>query len=241
MKPDKIKITTHERIDTKENELCRGKMGLDGNHLRGHSWVGYVPENSGYVLCSECALQEYDESHISENYDGIVESNDEWDYPGAFCDKCHKHLDTYLLVYKSNHSELWHKLVWNEQLGQLQDPIVDDEKLAKIAENQAYENGYQEGATIENEITQAEAENNPHTTEYPTDMAHYSNVVAPELRAISGFIDSGGHGTYQDAFRDISYHVFNEGVSPSFHAGYYDRILNNREKWDSREKHTFED
>lgn len=240
MKNDNIKITTHERIGTDENDVCRGKMGLDGNHLRGSSWVGYVPSNSGYVLCQECALEEYSESHISDNYDGIVEETSEVDFPGFICDNCGDYLDTYLLVYRDNHPKVWHQLVWNEQLGNLSDIVTDDTKLSKQAEIEAYELGWEAGETMSNVVTEAEAEQDPRKTEYATDSAHYANNIAPELRALSGYIDDGGHGTYQTVFRDISHHVFNEGVSPAFHAGYYDRIMNSNEKWDSWEKHDIE-
>lgn len=240
MEPDNLKITTHERIDTDKEDLCRGKMGLNGNHLQGSSWVGYVPSNSGYVLCTDCALEEYDESHISDNYDGVVQETSEVDYPGFICDQCHNKLDTHLLVYREQDPKLWHQIVWNEQLGNLSDPVFDDEKLAKQGEIEAYELGYAEGNMMENSITQEEKEENPYSTEYPTDSANYANNIAPELRAMSGYIDDMGRGTYQEPFRDVSYHTFNEGVSPAFHAGYYDRIMTNREKWDSWEKHDIE-
>jgi len=226
MKPDNIRVTTHERLGNKTGGIVNN---LDGSYYP-YGVVGTVVDGHTAV-CSDCASEE-------ELSDGpLIHTNDEWDYPGAICEECGSRLDTYLLVYRNMHPELWHKLVWSQQLGILEDPLTDDEKLAKRAEIDAYEKGYAEGSTIEDEITQFEAENNPEATNYPTDMAHYANNIAPELRALSGYVDDGGHGTYQTVVRDVSHWTFNEGVSIAFHSGYHDRIMNNREKWDSQQKY----
>lgn len=226
MKNDNMKITTYERIG---RETAGKISSLDGDYIP-YSQVGTIV-NETTVLCAECAT----ETELKEG--PLIQENSEWDYPGAICEECDKPLDTYLLVYRENHPKVWHQLVWNEQLGNLSEIYTDDEKLAKQAEIEAYELGWSEGETMSNVVTDAEAEQDPRKTEYQTDSAHYANNIAPELRALSGYIDDGGHGTYQTVFRDVSVWTFNEGVSPAFHAGYYDRIMNSNEKWDSQEKY----
>lgn len=226
MQPDNIQITTYEEL----GKECANTAIANPYHI-----AGVLIEDS-HILCGDCATQE--ELEIGH----AIFEDSESDYPGIYCDECSKPLDTYQLVYKSQDPELWHQLVWNTQLGHLSNLFTDNVTLAKSGENQAYELGWEYGGPNENSVTYADLESNPQMGEYPTDTAHYANNVEPELRALSGYIDGMGKGTYQEPFRDISYHTFNEGVSPAFHQAYFDRVNQECGKWENWEKHNiFED
>jgi len=75
----------------------------------------------------------------------------------------------------------------------------DKNKTAVVVEQEAkeraYELGYDEFSRMDN------PEGDRLELEYFTDSARYANIIAPKLRAIAGYADSG-HGCYQTN-RDI--------------------------------------
>lgn len=104
---------------TDSDDLAPTRRGTPGEGggvvptgLAGYTYDGaaYCPECAESAETRPCAADgdtytvarfpsgEHDESGFGV---GVVSCTDEWDYPGASCDICHKRLDTNVLVYDS--------------------------------------------------------------------------------------------------------------------------------------------
>jgi len=232
MKPDNIHVVDP---DEKKKETAPSKQRVGGiSYPSGFAGI-IEPDNT--VLCAKCALDKYQSDYINEQYEdiGVFRATGEADYPGVYCMDCEKPLSQYMIVYKNQDYgldyDLWHLIQWSQQIGNM--TIYENpEKAAKAAAIEAYELGFAEGH--KDITTLAEVEHDPLKAEYSTDSAHYANNIAPELRALSGFIDSMGKGTYTEVM-GISSEVFNEDISPHFHSGFYDKVVTENEKYEGCE------
>jgi hypothetical protein len=75
-----------------------------GLYLPG-GYAGFLvgpPGDYHTVVCHECHMPGEDPD------DAPIGGLDEWDYPGAVCDRCMRYLDTGVLVYKKGPGErMW--------------------------------------------------------------------------------------------------------------------------------------
>lgn len=230
---DDIKITSWETLEGTEYgrsyRRTTTKAPDTGKHVP-YGCAGFVVGDCT-VVCHECFGNEDTDTDTEPS---LIVGNDEWDYPGATCEDCQRHLDTYLIVNKSQDPKLFYRLEQHESLGfSVSDDLATLEQIADKAEREAYELGYQEAEPIGFAVSLEElgaenreqaAEENPELLETPTDSARYANTIAPKLRAITGYHDSG-HGTYQEAYFDTATFILNEGVHPAYRRGYADARL----------------
>lgn len=210
--PEQLGIETAET--THRTPLGYAPYGLSGIITSTDS-ISCAFDLTNEVLCAGCATDE----QLGDPRNSAIFGDAETDYPGMVCEECQNILDTNLLVYKSQDPELFWRLEQSEAFGFYND-IPDVETLCEEAKVRAYELGWDEGSTFEGEYSDVEPEEVP---EYPTDSAHYANVILPKLRGIAGYADSG-HGTFTDAYYETSEYLFDEDVSPAFFAGYYDAL-----------------
>lgn len=219
-----MRVTTYETLQGSEygREYVSDSMTATDGTLAPTGIAGYYLGDCN-VVCHECAPED------TEPEDTIFGDN-EADYPGMQCDECNRWLDTYLKVYKSQDPKLFYRLEQRESLGfGVSSDLPTIEEIANEAERQAYELGWNEARPIdtaepdiEADTPQEAAEANPRLTEPPTDSAHYANVIAPKLRGIAGYHDSG-HGTYTDSYLRESEAILNESIHPAYRRGYHDR------------------
>jgi len=227
MKPDNIIVTDYDRLGEQTAETANS---VNGDYLRSGDIAGCLVDECTLV-CAGCATS--DELSKAWEDSQTIMSTDEWDCYSGVCEECGNYLDTYVLVYRKQDTELWHKLQWNQQLGNLSSPSMDYEELCEEAERQAYNRGYVDAKELDSlidigsESPQAYAEANPMATEPPTDSAMWANSILPDLRAMSGYVDDMGTGTYKEPVCDVSYHCFNEGVITAYRSGWYDKCVGN--------------
>ena len=77
--------------------------------LKSQTPSGYAPYglagiivNDCNIVCGNCATDE----ELSDNDNGSIFANSEWDYPAPVCEDCQKPLNVNLLVYNSYDPEL---------------------------------------------------------------------------------------------------------------------------------------
>ena len=172
--------------------------------------TGYIVDECS-IVCSDCVkTSERDPKNA-------IHTDSESDYPGFICEDCNNTLDTYLLVYPNQDPEIWYKAVMAEDMG-MYDKLPTYPEIGDYVSNEAYSIGYSNGpsdlpekATLEDiDISMF------------TESANYINSIAPELRALCGYQDSG-KGTHIKVPNDTAYHIFHEDCFPSFHEGYLDK------------------
>lgn len=208
-----IIVTTHDELG---NEHQGSRMRLNGKSVP-YGFAGYVPQDAGYALCHECA----DGDEIASDEGGLIYGNSEADYPGMICEECDEYLDTYLLVYQSNNPKLYFRLRMSEELGEYDDCLTIEE-IAECAKEEAYELGWNEGEAVEGTYGEG-GEFEDSYPEFPTDSARWANVIAPKLRSIAGYEDSG-RGTFQEVPIDEAQWIYQEDVREAFERGYADRL-----------------
>lgn len=212
-----IIITTHDALG---NDHKGDTMRLHGKSVPG-GFAGYIPQNAGFAVCHECAIEEF-EDELRDDMGGLIYGDSETDYPGMVCDECGTYLDTYLLVYQSQDPELYYRLRMTEELGgHPSDEVFSFEQIDTRVAEKAYQMGWEKAAQIEGMYGEGGVfeDSNP---EVPTDSANWANNLAPKLRALSGYVD-GGHGTYQQVPVDNAHHLHQEVTLHAFHQGYHDR------------------
>lgn len=212
-------VTSHDSLG---NDYVRSlnKTPVTGNYVP-YGLAGVVAGSE--VFCCECASD--DELRDDEGDESTIFGDAEFNYPGAICDNCGERLDTYVLVSRSQDPELWYRVKMMEE--QRHDSLPTIEQIAKEAEREAYNFGWeQSGSMVENryENTDELPMNCP-----PTDSAKYANMVLPNLRAIAGYVDSAEKGTFTECPNDDAHAIFNEGVMEKYRAGYIDRMIEGRE------------
>lgn len=215
-----MQITTHDALD---NDHKGTKSTLNGKSVP-YGFAGYVPQDSGFAVCHECAHEHYSDE-LETDTGGLVYGNDEWDFPGAVCEECRTYLDTYLLVYRNSDPELWYRVKMSEELGSY-DEVLEIEEIANKVETEAYELGWNHGEPMSGEFGDGGEFEDSHP-ELPTDSARWANHTAPKLRALSGYIDPTDKGTYTEVPVDVARHIYNEGTFRQFQNGYYDRLEGN--------------
>lgn len=212
-----IIVTTHDALD---NEHKGDTMRLHGKSVPS-GFAGYVPQDAGFAVCHECALEEFEEE-LKEDKGGLITGDSESDYPGTICDSCETYLNTYILVYKNQDPELHFRLRMTEELGGYSDnECLSIEEIGKKVREEAYQMGWDKAEQIEG-VFGEDGEFEGDHPEVPTDSANWANNTAPRLRALSGYED-GGHGTYQKVPVDVAHHIRNEDAMPAFRHGYQDR------------------
>lgn len=211
---DNIAITNHDELgnDT-ANTTSRG---LDGNYAP-YGISGYIV-NECTVVCPDCLGTEDSDYEDPSPIFGDTES----DYPGMFCQDCNDPLDVTLLVYQSNDPELWWRIHQSESLGSY-DKVLSMKEIADRISERAYELGYAEAMDLSNE--DIDPEQNPRAIEPPTDSAHWANVMAPKLRALSGYVDPTDKGTYTESPIDMAHIIHQEETIEQFRRGYADKAL----------------
>jgi len=216
-----IQITTAEDLaktekhvktpDKSFNKTVNGKYAPYGI-------TGYIV-NQCSVVCSDC-IEKSDRKPKN-----AIKKDSEADYPGFICEKCNNTLDTHLLVYESQDPKLHYRIKQSESFSSY-DKVLSIEQIAKECEKEAYELGKEyHGDFIPKEVTSLE------DYHMPTDSANYANNVLPKLRALAGYNDSTGKGTYTKIPNDTAYHIFNESVVDKFTEGFYDKakeLMENR-------------
>ena len=180
--------------------------------------TGYIVDECS-IVCSDCIKES------ERNPKNAIHTNTESDYPGFICEGCNKTLDTYILVYRDNDPKLYYRLIQSENLGSY-DKVLTIEQIAKECEQRAYEEGYSYGPNhMPKEVDSIQE------VRLPTDSANWANNILPSLRALAGYEDPTGKGTYTKVPNDDAYHIFNEGIMEKFREGYYDKakeLLDNR-------------
>jgi len=162
------------------------------------------------IICGNCATDE----ELSDNDNGSIFANSEWDYPAPVCEDCQKPLNVNLLVYKSYDPELHFRLRMTEELGGFADTncLTIEEIGAKAAER---------AAEIGREYAPTDMFESDEHYEIPTDSAQYANNIAPQLRQLAGYEDGTGKGTYNITPTDIVYDIHKEDVLPAFREAYH--------------------
>lgn len=212
-----IICTSHEALG---NEHAGSVSRLHGKSVP-MDFAGYVPQDAGFAVCYECALEHY-EDELKEDEGGLIHGDSEADYPGFICDRCETYLDTTLLVYKSQNPKLYFRLRMTEELGGYPyDEAFTFEEISQRVREEAYQMGWNKAAQIEGQFGE-DGEFEDSDPRLPTDSANWANNIAPKLRALSGYEDEG-HGTYQKVPIDLAHEIFNEDALPAFRRGYYDR------------------
>ncbi|WP_226041190.1 hypothetical protein [Natrinema sp. DC36] len=199
--------------DTLDRETAVSKSQTPNGHAP-YGVAGMFVDDA-HIVCAGCVSDE--EWHNEDN--SVMFGDAESDYPGTLCADCEKPLDTHILVYKSQDPKLFFRLRMSEELGEYNECLTI-EQIAEKAKEKAYEMGYAEASPIEGEYGEGGefADSKP---EVPTDSARWANILAPKLRSIAGYEDSG-YGTYQELPIDVVHDIYNEDVSTAFREGYYD-------------------
>ena len=230
---DNIYITTPEALEDTDygHEYVRTThKAPDSGKYAPTGIAGYVVGECT-VVCHEC----FGTEPADDDDPSPIWGDSETDYPGHYCEDCDKWLDTYLIVYKSQDAELFYRLEQTESHGLGWDETVATiPEIAAEAHREAYELGYSEAMPIDTadpEIAtddpEQAADETPELLEAPTDSARYANHIAPKLRAIAGYHDSG-HGTYTDCYYETAADVLTEDVHEGYRAGYTDRRLGHK-------------
>jgi len=93
------------------------------------------------------------------------------------------------------------------------DDLPSVEQIGEYVEKEAYQLGRQEAAPMDME---------PENVRVPTDSARYANVIAPKLRAMCGYSDRTGKGTWTEPPCDKAQWIFNDGAVRKYREGYID-------------------
>ena len=169
--------------------------------------AGYVVDECS-VVCHEC----YDsESHDNPS---IILGDAEFDAYSGMCHECERLLDTYQLVYASQDPELFWQCRMAEEMP-MYDELPTVEQIGEYVEREAYQLGKSEAEPMDME---------PEQVRVPTDSARYANIIAPKLRALCGYSDMSGAGTYTEPPCDDAYWIFNSGAAEKYHEGYIDGV-----------------
>jgi len=189
----------------------------DYDNLKSQTPLGYAPfglagivVNDCDIICGNCATDE----ELTNNDNGAIFGNSEWDYPAPVCEDCQKPLNVDLLVYKSYDPELHFRLRMTEELGGFAD--TNCFTIEEIGEKAA-----KRAAKIGRDYAPTDVFESDEHYEIPTDSAQYINNIAPKLRQLSGYEDGTGKGTYNITPTDIVYDIHREDVLPAFQEAYH--------------------
>jgi len=213
---DPIQVINPEKAASGMNlEIANTKNRDKNGKYAPYGISGYVV-NECTLVCPECMGNE-DTDH---NNPDPVFGNSEWDYLTAICEDCNKALDVNYLVYQAQDPEIWYKAVMSEEMS-MWDELPTYEQIGDYVSQEAYDIGYVQGP---NEVPK-EVNIEDIDIGMFTESAYYINNIAPKLRALTGYIDPSGKGTYTEVPNDTAYHIFHEDVFPSFQEGYTDKAL----------------
>lgn len=214
----------NDPIQVIEPEKVASGMDLEIANTKNRDKNGkYVPYGIAGYIVNECTLVcpscMGNEESDYEDPDPVF-GDSEWDYLTAICEDCNKVLDVYHLVYESQNPEIWYKAVMSEEMG-IYDSLPSYEEISDYVAKEAYDIGYVNGPDHLPDKANIEDIDIGMFTE----SAYYINNIAPKLRALTGYIDPSGKGTYTKVPNDTAYHIFHEDVFPSFQEGYTDKAL----------------
>ena len=188
----------------------------DYANLKSQTPSGYAPYglagivvNDCDIICGNCATDE----ELSDNDNGAIFGNSEWDHPAPVCEDCQKPLNVNLLVYKSYDPELRFRLRMTEELGGFAD--TDCLTIEEIGEKAA-----ERAAEIGRDYAPTDMFAPDEHYEIPTDSAQYINNIAPQLQQLAGY------APYDTTPTDIGYHIHKEDVLPAFREAYHSEAIN---------------
>lgn len=204
--PEKAASSINQEVASSKSRNKDGKYAPYGI-------AGYVV-NECSIVCPSCMGNEDSDYN---NPDPIF-GDSEWNYLTAICEDCNKVLDVNHLVYESQSPEIWYKALLAEDMGKY-DSLPSYEEISDYVEQEAYSIGYANGPS---DLPQEASIEDINISMF-TESAYYINNIAPELRALCGYLDPGDKGTYTKVPNDTAYHIFNEGAFPSFQEGYIDK------------------
>ena len=165
--------------------------------------AGYVVDDCT-VVCHEC----YDgETHENES---IIFGDTEFDAFSGMCRDCGRLLDTYQLVHEAQQPELFWKCRMAENMD-MWDNLPDIKDISEYVKQEAYQTGRSEAEPMDME---------PEHVRVPTDSARYANIIAPKLRALCGFSDRSGAGTYTHPPCEQATRTYNHDAVGKYREGY---------------------